>query len=270
VKAIVTPAKAGVRSSIDELTKLPGVWRGGELENVVHATVPTGHEALDRELPGGGWPLGTLSEVLHDGVGIGEVGFLARALACAAEGERMIAWINPPYVPYAPALVAAGVPLERVLVVRPTSREDALWAAEQSMRSGACGAVLLWLEGLRSSRANARHARRDDEYAALRRLQMAAESGRCMAVFFRSSAAHKASTPAHLRVTLAREGARLELRIPKRRGPPLEFPLSLMAGWQKFVTPTHDVTPAQAGAQSPQQPEHSRPSHPARAFSIVR
>ena len=62
-----------MKTSVAALAQLPGVWRGGELEHVVHATVPTGHRALDRELPGGGWPVGTLSEVLHDGVGIGAV-----------------------------------------------------------------------------------------------------------------------------------------------------------------------------------------------------
>jgi len=264
-----------VRQSVAELAKLPGVWRGGELENVVHATVATRHEALDRELPGGGWPTGTLAEVLHDGVGIGEVGFLAQALAHASEGDRLIVWINPPYVPYAPALAALGVPLERLLVVRPASREDALWAAEQAMRSGACGAVLLWLQGLRSSHARS-HARRDDEYAALRRLQMAAESGRCMALHFRPASAEKLSTPAHLRVSLAREGSALMLRIAKRRGPRSVSTSHSVGSWQRRfsgIPARSDVTPAQAGVRSPeQQPQHSHSPlrERARAFSIVR
>jgi hypothetical protein len=212
-----------MKASVAELTKFPGVWRGGELENVVHATVATGHGALDRELPGGGWPMGTLSEVLHDGVGIGEVSFLSGALARASEGDRMIAWVNPPHLPYAPALGQAGLPLDRCLVVRPANREDALWAAEQALRSGACGAVLFWLGALQGDRPR----RGFDEYACLRRLQMAAEAGRGMAVFFRSTAAEKISTPAHLRVVLSREAGALALRIPKRRGPPLVSPIPL-------------------------------------------
>lgn len=208
-----------MKATVAELTRLPGVWRGGELENAVHATAATGHDALDRELPGGGWPVGTLSEVLHDGVGIGEVTFLGGALARASEGDRLVAWINPPHLPYAPAIAQAGVPLERCLVVRPASREDALWAAEQALRSGACGAVLLWM---------AQEGR--NEYACLRRLQMAAGAGRAMAVFFRPTAAEKLSTPAHLRVALAREEGVLQLRIPKRRGPPLAAPISLCVG----------------------------------------
>ncbi len=218
-----------MKASVAELTQFPGVWRGGELENAVHPTMPTGHAALDRELPGGGWPTGTLSEVLHDGVGIGEVSFLSGALAKASEGDRMIAWVNPPHLPYAPAIAQSGVAPESCLVVRPANREDALWAAEQALRSGACGAVLFWL----SAAASDRPRRGSDEYACLRRLQMAAEAGRAMAVFFRASVAEKLSTPAHLRVVLTREAGELKLRIPKRRGPPLAAPIALNVGQQK-------------------------------------
>ena len=205
-----------MKASVAELSKLPGVWRGGELEHASQPTVATGHAALDRELPGGGWPTGTLSEVLHDGVGIGEVSFLAGALARASEGDRMIAWVNPPHLPYAPALARSGIRLDRCLVVRPANKDDALWATEQTLRSGTCGAVLFWLG--------------HDEYALLRRLQMAAEAGRSMAVLFRSTAAERLSTPAHLRVVLAREEGALRIRIPKRRGPPLVTPISLAIG----------------------------------------
>jgi hypothetical protein len=205
-----------MKASVAQLVQFPGVWRGGELEQAVHPVVATGHAALDAELPGGGWPMGTLSEVLHDGSGIGEVSFLAGALARAAEGNRMLAWIHPPHLPYAPALAQAGIPLERCLVVRPANREDALWAAEQAMKSGACGAVMLWLES---------RAAHGEEYAWLRRLQMAAESGRAMAVLFRSTAAERISTPSHLRVVLLHEGGVLKARIPKRRGPPLNHPI---------------------------------------------
>ena len=208
---------------VAELVKLPGVWRGGELEHASQPSIPTGHALLDAALPGGGWPTGTLTEVLHDGVGIGEVSFLARALAAACGEDRMVAWINPPHLPYAPALAQAGIALERCLVVRPANREDSLWAAEQSLKSGACGAVLMWVEAGQGERAN--------EYAWMRRLQMAAEAGRSMAIAFRPASAEKLSTPAHLRVVLTREQGTLRLRIPKRRGPPLMQAIALQAGY---------------------------------------
>jgi cell division inhibitor SulA/protein ImuA len=206
-----------MKATVAELTKLPGVWRGGELEHATQPSIPTGHTALDRELPGGGWPSGTLSEVLHDGVGIGEVSFLSGAVARASEGDRMVAWINAPHLPYAPAIAQSGIALERCIVIRPAHKEDAIWAAEQVLRSGACGAALLWLA--------------QDEYAWLRRLQMAAQAGRSMAILFRSTAAERLSTPAHLRVALERDEGKLKIRIPKRRGPPLVTPIALSTGF---------------------------------------
>jgi hypothetical protein len=82
--------------------------------------------------------------------------------------DGWLAWISPPYQPYAPALAACGIDVERVLVVR---AESALWAMEQALKSGACSAVLGWAAacGLQ----------------ALRRLQLAAEQSRCLAVLFR-------------------------------------------------------------------------------------
>jgi len=213
-----------MKATVAQLAQLPGVWRGGELEHAIQPVVATGHAALDRELPGGGWPTGTLTEVLHDAAGIGEISFLAGALARASDGDRLIAWIAPPHLPYAPALAAAGIPLDRCLVVRPADRDDSLWAAEQALRSGACGAVVFWLPS--------------DEYAWLRRLQMAAEAGHAMAVLFRSTAAERLSTPAHLRVMLSRERGALEVRIPKRRGPPLAMPIRLAIGKSAPVAPS--------------------------------
>lgn len=242
-----------MKASIEQLIQLPGVWRGGELENVRHPAVPTGYAALDAELPGGGWPGGTLSEVLHEGVGIGEVTFLAATLARASEGNRLVAWINPPHLPYAPALAQAGLPLDRCLVVRPANREDALWSAEQALKSGACGAVMLWLE----EGATRRH----DEYAWLRRLQMSAEGGHAMAVLYRSMAAERFSTPAHLRVVLSRDEGVLKVRIPKRRGPSLMRPVALSARLQR-----RKVLPAREKFQGLRNAPAAVPSH---SFQLI-
>lgn len=240
-----------MKASVAQLVQMPGLWRGGELEHARQPAIPTGHATLDAELPGGGWPVGTLSEVLHDGVGIGEVSVLAGALARASEGERLVMWIHPPYLPYAPGLQEAGIPLSRCVVVRPADREDALWAAEQALKSGACGAVLLWME------------RFAEEYAWLRRLQMAAHTGRSMALLYRSTAAERHASPAHLRVVLSRQQRTLQVRIPKRRGPPLEQPLclELPRAWER-----------KSRAQVPPQPAND-PAHvlaPTRpAFQLV-
>src|SRR5436190_18282622 len=102
-----------MKATVAQLVQLPGVWRGGELEHAPHPVVATGFARLDAALPGGGWPMATLSEVLHDGAGIGEVRFLSAALARASANDRLVAWINPPLLPYAPAIAQSGIALER-------------------------------------------------------------------------------------------------------------------------------------------------------------
>ena len=74
------------------------VWRADELARNTGATRPTGHAALDAVLPGGGWPVGALVEVLQPQAGQGEWRLLAPALAAGAEpgrpgGALVLAWV---------------------------------------------------------------------------------------------------------------------------------------------------------------------------------
>src|SRR6185295_7940581 len=110
------------------------------------------------ELPGGGWPAGGLTELLVPTKGIGELGLLMPALARLTCAGKRVVWLAPPYLPYAPALAAAGIDLPHLALVRAAGRRDALWAAEQALRAGSCHALLAWLPrraGL-SSRFSAR------------------------------------------------------------------------------------------------------------------
>ena len=204
-------------NAIVDPASFPGVWRAGSMDHAVPPGIPSGHARLDLELPGGGWPRGSLTEILHDGAGLGEVTLLFGALKAVAEEGWAVAWINPPHLPYAPALALAGVPLDACLVVRPASAEDALWSADQALRSGACGAALFWLP-------------EKTGYAWLRRLQMAAESGRTLAVLFRPTSAATLATPAHLRLLVTRHEGLMRVSMPKRRGPPLAHPIALRLG----------------------------------------
>jgi cell division inhibitor SulA/protein ImuA len=201
---------------VDELLAHPALWRGGQLA-AVHPGLATGHLALDRELPGGGLPSGALSEILSDSRGIGELSFLAPLLGSAKADGRLVAWIAPPWLPYAPALVRAGLALDRMLVVQPEKGLDGLWSAEQALRSGACHAVLAWLDASLGR----------DGYAWLRRLAMAAETGKSCGILMRSMAAAGQPTPAQVRLALAPENERLSVRILKRRGPPCTHPIPI-------------------------------------------
>jgi cell division inhibitor SulA/protein ImuA len=163
----------------------------------------TGRSALDARLPGGGWPAASLVEVLIDDTGLGEVQlFLPALVQCQrrAGGEiPWLVWIAPPHEPYAPALAQQGIQLSRLLVVRPATAMEALWAAEQALSSGVVAAVLLWLKGT------------DDRW--LRRLKLAAEAGGSLGVLFRPERHRFESSPAGLRLLMTRGegGVRLEL-----------------------------------------------------------
>jgi hypothetical protein len=187
------------------------IRRGGALARVASASVPTGFPQLDAELPGGGWPTGVLTEILPAHEGIGELRILGHALASLARTAKRLAWIAPPYLPYAPALAAANIDLAQILIVKVRSPADTLWAAEQALRSAACGAVLMWPQ-----RA---------AYTALRRLQLAAEKTCALAVVFRSPDAYRESSPAALRLALNTAAGGVEIRILKRRGAVCERPV---------------------------------------------
>lgn len=188
---------------LQELLAHPSVWRGRSRAAV--ETLPTGFAALDAGLPGGGWPRHGLVEVLTPQPGVGELYLLLPVLARLSRlvPARWCAWVSPPHEPYAPALEAHGVALDRMLVVRPQPAAMTLWALEQSLRSGACGMALAWLP-----RVSAR---------AIRRLQLAAEQGRALGVLFRGQQFARLASPAMLRVVCeptkepALHGARVTL-----------------------------------------------------------
>jgi hypothetical protein len=191
--------------SLDDLLRHPGLWRAREQGGMAgRPGIPTGFATLDRCLPGGGWPSQGLIELLTDHTGIGEVSLLMPALARLCGDERhggWLAWISPPHQPYAPALAACGIDVRRLLVVRAPPAE---WAMEQALRSGACSAVLGWAPC------------RDRQ--SLRRLQLAAEQSRCLAVLFRRLQDGNEPSPAVLRVALEGTPGGLEARILKSRG----------------------------------------------------
>ena len=199
-------------ASLQDILSRQPVWRGGALSPATPA-VPSGFAALDRELPGGGWPVGALTEILAEREGMGELQLVLPALATLTVEDKRIAWLAPPHLPYAPALAAAGVRLESLIVVRPRGRRDALWAAEQVLRAGACHALLAWLPSAR--------------YVDLRRLAVAAAASPGFAVLFRPAAAARESSPAVLRLALESSDGRLAARILKRRGLPLASPLRI-------------------------------------------
>ncbi|HLU13195.1 MAG TPA: translesion DNA synthesis-associated protein ImuA [Arenimonas sp.] len=189
----------GAVLSLHDLMAERRLWRGRPAEPAGPGREPTGHAALDAVLPGGGWPEGALTEVLIPADGIGELELLLPSLARISRAGRPVVWVQPPYLPYAPALARAGLDLRRIWVVE-AGADQAAWALEQCLRSGACGAVLGWPAGLGDRQ--------------LRRLQVAAETGQCLGFLFRPLSAARNPSPAALRLQFEGEG----LRVLKCRG----------------------------------------------------
>ena len=198
--------------ALEQVLRHPQVWRGNSLAGGM-PTVPTGFGELDAALPGGGWPSGALTELLASARGIGELGVLLPALARLTCAGKRVVWLAPPYLPYAPALAAAGIDLPHLALVRAAGRRDALWAAEQALRAGSCHALLAWLPAV--------------GYQQLRRLAVAAEASRAFVALFRPPQAAAESSPACLRLALEPAEGGLRVQVLKRRGAPLTAPLLL-------------------------------------------
>lgn len=199
---------------LDRLLEHPAIWRGRNAAGF--DTHPTGSPTLDAALPGGGWPAAGLTEILTPQPGLGELRLLLPLLRQlgASWPPRWIAWISPPFEPYAPALVGHGLPLERQLVVR--TRESA-WAIEQALESGGCALVLGWLQ-----RVTARE---------LRRLQWATQRRHLPAFVFRDQRVAAQASPAQLRLQLTPQAGGMGLQLLKSRGGRRE---PFMLRWEEF------------------------------------
>lgn len=210
-----------MKNPLDVLLADSRIWRGRQAPRSM-AALATGYRALDAILPGGGWPRSGLTEIVVERWGTGELRIivpLLRQLSDAggqgqddpAQRHGWMAWIAPPYVPYAPALATAGIDLSRLLLVHPEIDSESLWAAEQALVSASCQIVLAWAR-------NASHRQ-------LRRLQLAAEDEGVPCILFRSPDALRAASPAALKLYLgAGVNGRLEV-IKCRGGCPAGLPL---------------------------------------------
>lgn len=221
-----------------------GVWHAHTLASPVQAVQATGDALLDAHLPGGGWPVGALVELLQPAGAHSEWRLLLPALAACGRGPVVL--VGAPQLPFAPALSRLGLRAGRLLSVLGAvqggrlSADGAgrLWATEQVLRCAEVDAVLAWLPQARGDQ--------------LRRLHLAAAEHHKLLFVMRPDRACSDASPAVLRL-LVRPLARarhplqgplqgsvqgseqerwldgLEVDILKRRGPPLAEPLQVQA-----------------------------------------
>lgn len=138
----------------------------------------SGCDTIDTWLPRGGLHPATLTEwvAAHDSAAAGSLAMVAAAHRLDQVPNRPLIVVDCEGTLYPPAIVALGVPSERVILLRPRSGNDALWAIDQSLRCGAVAAVWAALP-----------MRLDDRDA--RRLQLASETGQTPGLLVRNFSA---------------------------------------------------------------------------------
>jgi protein ImuA len=199
-------------SRLAVVENLPNVWRAPQLARDGRV-VATGHAALDAQLPGGGWPVGHLVEILQSRAGRHAWQLLLPTLVHAMEGEAgSIVLVDAPHLPFGPALKAQGLAPSRLLKVQAARPQAALWASEQALRCADVACVMAWLPRCRD--------------AELRRLNLAAAQHDKLLFVFRGVDVRNESSPARVRIELE-ESEELRVHILKRRGPPLAAAIEL-------------------------------------------
>lgn len=203
------------------------VWRGSELGQHTGSVVPSGFPALDAELPGGGWPTRSLTEVLSPQPSVLEWRLIGPALqGIVATGGQVIV-IGPPKTPHLPGLRHSGIDERHLVWIQADAPAERLWCTEQLVKSGGCGAVVSWLPQARPEQ--------------VRRLQVCASACEGPVFLFRPAAAQHEASAAPLRLfTTFGLDWQLQVQVLKRRGPAHDGLImldSVPGGLQAVLTP---------------------------------
>ncbi|MGQ8364154.1 translesion DNA synthesis-associated protein ImuA [Glaciecola sp. 1036] len=142
--------------------------------------------------------------------GSGELSFLLYILGHQLDTKDARFWvfIAPPGHINAEFLLANNVDLEHLFIIHNASCEDALWSAEQCAKSGACANVFVWQKNL--------------SQVQVRKLEVAAQRGRCRCFWFDYSQQLQQNLPLTLSLSLQRQQDWIQVGINKQK-----------AGWAK-------------------------------------
>ncbi len=210
---------------IEHLKNKHWLWQGSETKTELRSD-STGVKELDEKLSGG-FPAHGIVEI-QSLSGIGELRLLYPYLQ--QNNQRLTVFVNPPGIVHAESLKHMGIDLDNVLIVTPNNHKEALWAAEQCLKSGACDQVLLWQDNL--------------EVHQVRRLTVASETGNCLQFLFRSIQDSVFSLPVSLSLSLQPSPRGLKISVPKRKGgwPLGSFNVSMHERWANLVLPLTSPT----------------------------
>lgn len=175
------------------------------MQGAASPAVSTGFAALDAQLPGGGWPRQSLTELLQPQPSLCEWRLLAPSLRTLVRGGGHLLLVGPPKRPNASGLAQLELPAQSLVWLAADTPSERLWTTEQLIKANPSGAILAWLPQVRPEQ--------------LRRLQVHAQSCDCPVFVFRPEQVRRDASPAPLRLvaTLGLDWE-LHVQILKRRG----------------------------------------------------
>jgi cell division inhibitor SulA len=157
-------------SSLEKLKSSRVIWTANDQHHAKQAALAFDQPELDNALQGGISPYGLLMFRAH--TGSGELSFLRPIIQSAAKEQQYIALINPPGLPNTDWFKQNLCDDEHLFFINSADNDENLWAFEQCLMSGVCGAVIAW-----DLEANAQQ---------LRRCHLRASQHRCQAIWFNS------------------------------------------------------------------------------------
>jgi protein ImuA len=94
----------------------------------VTRVLSSGFKALDAQLPGGGWPCGSLTKVLQVQPTVLEWRLLAPAIRSLVAQGKQIVVVGPPKAPHIPGLVHLGLDERHLVWIHADKPVERLWA----------------------------------------------------------------------------------------------------------------------------------------------
>jgi hypothetical protein len=217
----------GDAATIDALrARIRAIEGGGQRST---ARRPSGLATLDTLADG--LPRPGLVEIAGP-TGSGAVRLALELVAAQTRQRRRVAWVDRDRTLHPPAALAQGVDLDRLLIVRPPAvgreggRHAGTWAAEQLLRSGCFGLVVVTEPLDTEGRPVSEH-----RFAGVRWRQ-AAEQGGSTGLFVTRSRALRRALGADLRLGL--DGRRLTLLKDRQRPMGAQ---ALLPPWSEQVDP---------------------------------
>ncbi len=201
----LNPSRHEVREKVQELRRHRGLFSFG------NDVLPAESVSRSSASPDLGVRPGGIVEWLVAQRGAGAFTSAMQLMARSSAGRGLLAVVDPAREFYAPALSGWGVDPAKVLLIRPSTRDETCWAIEECLRCPGVSATWAWVEERIPARVH-------------RRWQLAAEAGGGIGLFFRPIAARRDPVWAELRLLVTpkagnqEEARRLKIEVLYRRG----------------------------------------------------